>query len=455
MAAKRLDSMAQAAVSPFAVPNVRLFILFRVLFNSRFYYPVFTILFLDFGLTLSHFALLNAIWAASIVLLEVPSGALADTIGRRNLVVTAAACMVVEMCILAFAPAGDPDLLFWLFALNRILSGLAEAAASGADEALAYDSLAAAGDPNDWPKVLDKLIRVQSIGFMIAMTLGAAVYDPALVNTVLGWLGIDAQLTQQTTMRFPLYLTLGLAVACLLTTLRMRESDGRNECGEAACGVAVLKAFRITLRAGLWILRTPFALCVILFGLLFDHTVRMILTLNSQYYRIIQLPEATFGLLGSLMAVMGIFTPRLARAMAERLSPTTNTFIVAGLLVTGLTGMAFAWPYYGIIPAMVTVSVMHFTVFFVSHYLNSVTESRQRATVLSFRGLSYNLAYGAAGVLYSLLLAVLRGRAGKTMPAAGDVTDAVFKESLAWFPPYFLVLFIGAAAFAFWRLRKQ
>ena len=55
--------------SPFAIRNVRLFIAFRLFFNARFYYPVFTILFLDFGLTLEQFALLNAAWAAAIVLL--------------------------------------------------------------------------------------------------------------------------------------------------------------------------------------------------------------------------------------------------------------------------------------------------------------------------------------------------------------------------------------------------
>jgi len=41
--------------SPFSIANIRLFILFRILFNSRFYYPVFTILFLDYGLTIEHF----------------------------------------------------------------------------------------------------------------------------------------------------------------------------------------------------------------------------------------------------------------------------------------------------------------------------------------------------------------------------------------------------------------
>ena len=39
--------------------------------------------------------------------------------------------------------------------------------------------------------------------------------------------------------------------------------------------------------------------------------------------------------------------------------------------------------------------------FFVSHYLNQVTSSEQRATVLSFKGLSFNLAYAGIGLLYT------------------------------------------------------
>ena len=49
-------------------PNVRLFLAFRLLFNARFYYPVLAILFVDLGLTLDQYALLNVAWAVSIVL---------------------------------------------------------------------------------------------------------------------------------------------------------------------------------------------------------------------------------------------------------------------------------------------------------------------------------------------------------------------------------------------------
>ena len=43
-------------------------------------------MFLDFGITVEEFALLNAVWAAAIVLLEVPSGALADLIGLAAII---------------------------------------------------------------------------------------------------------------------------------------------------------------------------------------------------------------------------------------------------------------------------------------------------------------------------------------------------------------------------------
>ena len=44
-----------------------------------------------------------------------------------------------------FAPTSNLDFLFWILAINRVLSGLAEAAASGTDEALVYDSIDEAG----------------------------------------------------------------------------------------------------------------------------------------------------------------------------------------------------------------------------------------------------------------------------------------------------------------------
>ena len=65
--------------------NWRRFVLFRVLFNSRFYYPVLAILFLDLGLSATEYTLLNFAWAISIVFTDLPAGVLADVLDSRRL----------------------------------------------------------------------------------------------------------------------------------------------------------------------------------------------------------------------------------------------------------------------------------------------------------------------------------------------------------------------------------
>lgn len=447
------------SVSPYTIRNVRLFIAFKVFFNARFYYPVFTILFLDFGLTMAQFALLNAIWAATIVLAEVPSGALADIVGRRKLMVWAGAVMVVEILLLCVVPRGNPGLLFGVFVLNRILSGLAEASASGADEAIAYDALKAAGLQAQWGRVLATSIRLQSFGFIVAMTLGAVVYDPAFMQKTADWLGLNIMFTRDTTLRLPLYLTLVMAFLVLLAALRMEETDNSLnsdvEHPDGKRGIPAREAFAMTIRAGRWILETPFALVIICSGFLFDSIARMVITLSSQYYRVIQVPEALFGLIGSGIAVLGLIIPRIALRMTERNSPRHNLLVLAVVNLAGLVGMAFFVPLAGLLPAIILFSGMYMTGFFVSHYLNHITDSAQRATVLSFKGLSYNLSYGLIGLLYSLLVAWTRPAIVNSYPdqSAFQIENLTFMATFNWFPGAFIFGFGILCLFAGRRLR--
>ncbi len=435
-----------------SIPNVRMFIAFRIFFNARFYYPVFTILFLDFGLTLEQFAVLNAVWAATIVLLEVPSGALADSLGRRNLLVLTGLLMIVEMAVLSFVPLGNMTIIFYAFLANRILSGTAEAAASGADEALAYDALVEAGLERDWPRVLEMQMRYQSMGYIVAMAIGAAVYDPALVQQAADLIGLKVVFTQQMTIRFPLYLCLLMACFTFLTAYRMSESGRRqDDCSPLEiCGRSFKSAMRLTIQAGRWILQTPFALVLIMAGLMIDNVVRMITTLSSQYYRLIHLPEATYGLIGSAMALMGLFIPRIGVWFLGHVTPAMNFLILAGLTVMALFAMTRFVPYAGLIPVVVLFGIMMLLNLFLSHYLNRITDSRQRATVLSFKGLSFNMAYGIAGLLYSSAVALERYRLQGSLSviSSNSVDKTVFITSIGWFPWYFIILIFCFICFA-------
>ncbi len=446
------DRMPSA--SPFSIPNVRLFIAFRVFFNARFYYPVFTILFLDYGLTIEQFALLNTVWAITIVCAEVPSGALADILGRRSLLVTTSLLMMAEMCVIAFVPLGNSHLIFWAFLINRVLSGLAEAMASGADEAIAYDALVAEGNPDDWPKVLSLQMRLRSIGSIITLTIGALIYDPSSVNRMLAWLGSSLTVDQQITMRFPIYLTLVLAVLATITAFRMTEAKIESSDGNSFKTMAALK---MTWNAGKWIAHTPFAMAIILFGMCYDHILRMIVTMNSQYYRQIDLPEASFGLIGSAIALLGLLTPKIAEYMVEKNSPTTNMFWVSGISLTGLFGLTGFFPYWGLLPMALIFIAMMFVSFFTSHYLNRITASHQRATVLSFKGLAFNLAYGLIGFFFALLISHQRVAATANHPdwSQSAIENLAFYKAIGWFPWYTILCLALTICYCFFRLKDS
>ncbi len=453
--------------SPFSIPNVRLFVAFRILFNARFYYPIFAVLFLDFGLTSQQFALLNAVWAASIVLLEVPSGAVADTIGRRNLLRLCGGLMVAEMAILTFTPRGDPTLLFFLFMLNRILSGAAEAAASGADEALAYDSLEREGLSDRWNEVLEVLMRWQSAAFVVALFLGGILYDQNLIQRGVDFFGFGLTVSKDFTMRLPIFLVFLQSLGVLYVTSRMQELTGEDQrkerLEEAQCGRleyirrTALRALKTTLAAGGWILKTPFATVIILYGFLFDSIIRVFLTFNSQYYRVIELPEASFGMIGAAFATVGILVPKAANYLVKNRTPVFNGGFLALLTTLGLAGLLFPLPSWGLLPVIPLMAVIYFLNYFLSHYLNRITDSKQRATVLSFRGLAFNLAYGLIGVLYAGLLKALHQPVQEANPALEGIAleDKVFAVSLQAWLPWFLLTLAISTGFSLWRLRGR
>lgn len=396
-------------VPPFpglADSNRKRFIGFRVLFNSRFYYPVLAVLFLDLGLSATQYTLLNFVWAIVIVVAEVPTGALADRIGRRPLIIAAALCMVLEMALLLAAPRNGGLTLLLFCLANRILSGLAEALASGADESLAYDSLAAESRSHEWPDVMADVMHWQSLGLCLAMLIGAAVYDPHLMNSLMAFLGSGLRIDQGIALRFPIALNLVSAAIVLWLAVGMREPAAL---GGSRPNPHPANDWQSIVEAGAWILRTPVALFVIIGGVLIDSVIRLFLTFGSAFYRLIDLPEASFGFIGAAMAGLGMLVAPLARRLVRSRSLLRNFMILTALTLVGLAGVALKVPLWGVLFAIPLAAAMTALGYIVSNTLNTHAHSAQRATVLSFKGLVFNLGYGFVSLMFALALRALNG----------------------------------------------
>jgi MFS family permease len=383
---------------------------------------VLAILFLDLGLTLDQFVLLNLIWAGTIFLFEVPSGALADTVGRKKLLVAAAALMVLEMLCLLLAPRDGGSLLFALCITNRILSGLSEAFTSGADEALAYDSLPENDRTEAWDRLLAKAMRWRSVGFVIAMILGGLLYDPTWINKLLP---DSLDIPVETAHRLPVVIVLCQGLACLFLTLRMVEPprELRKDSGSA-----LRNAFRLTLETGRWVFNNPHTRVVIVLGLLMDSIVRNLATINSSYYRLIQLPEWAFGFIGAGTGLIGWFVPSISRRLNSRFGTLANLALGGILTFIGLLAVSQAWPIFGVLPVILLMTTLGFLSFTISRSLHAEADSARRATVLSVKGLAFNLGYGMFSLGFSRLL--------KHFP--DQPSGSALREALQWQIPFYV-----------------
>jgi len=388
--------------------------------------------------------MLNLAWALAIVFTDVPAGALADRVGRKPLIVAATLCMIGEMLLLLLAPQNGGLTLFLFCLANRVLSGIAEGMSSGADEALVFDSLAEQDRSSDWPLVLDQVMRWQSVGMVIAMLVGGAVYDPVFMNRIVGILGFSVN--QSVTLRIPICLNLVSALIALWVVLGFREPLIRkthvapvaDEKPETAAS-----ALALVLSAGKWISRSPVALFVILGGLVLDSIIRLFLTLSSSYFRLISLPEVTYGFFGATIGLLGLVVSPIARQMVNANSLAKNYIVLALVTIGALIGIAWRWQLWGVLFILPLSAVIIAVGFMASYYLNALADSVQRATVLSFKGLAFNLGYGFVSLLFALLLQAFRDGAHREQALA---------QGLRFLAPW-LIFTLIVLGIAFWRRR--
>ena len=228
-------------------------------------------------------------------------------------------------------------------ALNRIISGLAEACCSGADEALVYDALPVEGRDAAWTRVLARLMRWQSLTFMLVALTGAATYSQDFMNGAARWLHLDFMFSKEVCMRIPLFLNLGMAFATVWSALLMTDTH-QHAPDTSGLKVLIKDSFGQMLQAARHILRSPAAIVIILTGLLYDSFMRLFYTVGSNYYRLLGIDEAWNGLILAASSLLGIGTALVVEKLVGNASPSRNMGMVAILILIGLSGIALMIP---------------------------------------------------------------------------------------------------------------
>jgi MFS family permease len=152
-------------------------------------YAVYALLFSDNGLSTAEISSLLVIWSVTAFVLEVPSGAWADAVSRRALLVLSSLLYAVGFSLWIAVPS------YVAFAAGFVLWGASGALMSGTFQALLYDELAACNAASHYARLMG---WANSLA-MVATLVGTAVATPLFAvggYPLVGWVSVGVALVQ-------------------------------------------------------------------------------------------------------------------------------------------------------------------------------------------------------------------------------------------------------------------
>ncbi|MBI4508201.1 MAG: MFS transporter [Deltaproteobacteria bacterium] len=162
--------------------DLRLFYLFRLLSTSYLFVPIELAYATSRGLSFTQAMFLSTIYSLVVILTELPTGVLADRIGRRAAMMAGALAMVAACAVFTVAKG------FPTFAVGSALSALSMTLCSGADSAYLFDLLNDNGQGHEYPRREGTASAWHQAGQALAFAAGGllAARDLALPYIVTG-----------------------------------------------------------------------------------------------------------------------------------------------------------------------------------------------------------------------------------------------------------------------------
>lgn len=165
--------------------NIRLYPWYTAFFEAHFWMPVF-FLYFNSLFSVRHVLLLEAVYYAAVVILEVPSGYFSDAAGRKRTLAISAVALVIAHALFVFSSS------FMGFAIAQIGLAAGIAFRSGTNTSFHYESLAALGREPEFDRREAIVSRNGFIGSAMGAVVGGLVgalslryaYGLALANSL-------------------------------------------------------------------------------------------------------------------------------------------------------------------------------------------------------------------------------------------------------------------------------
>jgi len=351
--------------TPRNVQNVYFILMLFNTLAASFIWGINTLFLLDAGLSAVEAFAANAFFTVGQVLFEVPTGVIADTMGRRVSYLLGA--LVLSASTLLYLAAWQIHAPFWLWAFSSVLLGLGFTFFSGAVEAWLVDALKFSGFTGSLESVFAKGQIVGGIAMLGGSVAG----------------GLIAQVTN---LGVPYMLRAGVLAITFLIALENMRDWGFTPQRSRKPLADMKKILATSIELGLknppvrWVmLAAPFGMGVSFYAFYAMQPYLLQLYGDPGAYGVAGLAAA---IVAGAQIFGGLLVPLVRRLFARRTTvmAVNAVFGSLALALIGLTGNF--WVAIGL---LVVWGLMFAAIMPVRQaYMNGLIPSEQRATVLSF-----------------------------------------------------------------------
>ncbi len=353
--------------------NIGKMYLYRILLGLMFPVPTIVLFWQRHGMSLTDVMVLQSLFAVALVLFELPSGYLSDIAGRRKTLIMSGCSNLLAMIVYSQGQH------FYHFLAAEIGFAFGFALISGTDAAMIYDTLLALDDEKTYQEVYGKLY------FYNLFAIGGS-------SVIGGFIG-------SINYRWTFYASFPFFFAAIVVALTMLEPPRKKLAAQQGY---LRELWRILTYC--FVIRPRLRWLIVYSGVVIGLN-NAALWFYQPYFKLCALPVAYFGIAFASYQVFAAMSSKYAYQLEKRLGPHSSLLMLVVMVSAGFLTMGYIVFLFSFLLAFFHQFARGFSRIVITDYVNQLTESDIRATVLSTQNLVMRL-------IYALLI-----------PLAGKVAD--------------------------------
>ena len=310
-------------------------------------------------LTITEIMILQAVYSLTIAMLEIPSGFLADSFGRRNSIFISTVFSFIGYIILSTYVG------FNQYLIAEILLGIGASLISGADSALIYDTLLDLNDKNSYTKIEGKNYAIGNFSEAIAGLLGGYL---AIASISLG-------------LYLPMYIQTFVVMLSIPIAYSLVEPKRTFKIGKSLKSIIIIvQDTLITNKKLKW---------YIIYSSAIGLTTLSIAWFVQPFLSTIEMPLIYFGIIWAALNIIAGITSYYSYLINNR-----NLLIIISLSITiSLICLGFNISLIGLIFISSIYLLRGIITPHMRNLININTTSERRATVMSLRSFMIRLSF--------------------------------------------------------------